>query len=76
MYMMEYSNAQLLLAVATAVGSYGGFPAAPVTVQRALQNPAAQWAVLFVLVWQGGSGQDPKLAALVVAAMFAVAQVL
>ena len=69
---MKYSVDQLMLAVATAVGAYGGFPAPPSAFVQLSKNEMVQWALVFVLLFQGGAGQDPKLAALITAAMFAL----
>jgi len=68
---MGYSTEQLVLALATAVGAYGGFPNPPALFRQLTANELVQWAMVFVLVWQGGAGQDSKLALLVTAAMYA-----
>lgn len=68
---MGYTANQLILALATAIGAYGGFPTAPALFRQVASNEIAQWALVFVLVWQGGAGQDHKLALLITAAMYA-----
>ena len=68
---MKYTVDQLVLATATAVGAYGGLPAAPPAFVEFSKNEMVQWALVFVLIYQGGGSQDPKLSLLVTAAMFA-----
>ena len=69
---MGYDLQALVLVMATAVGAYGGFPEPPAPVKALMQNQIVQWALVFVLVYQGGSGQDVKLAALGTAMMYAL----
>ena len=70
---MKYTNQQLVLAMATAVGAFGGFPEPPQAFNEMVtQNELFRYVLLFILVWQGGAGQDPKLAALITAAMYAI----
>ena len=69
---MQYSNQQIILALATGIGAYGGFPAAPACFTKLAQNEIVQWALVFVLLYQGGAGQDVKFAAMVTAAMYVV----
>ena len=73
---MQYSNQQLILAVATGIGAYGGFPAAPAIFTKLTQNEIVQWALVFVLLYQGGGGQDVKLTAMITVAMYVVHMVL
>ena len=68
---MTYTVEQIVLALATAVGAYGGFPQPPTVFQNLVKNEMVQWALVWVLIYQGGSGQDLTLATLVTAAMFA-----
>jgi len=69
---MGYKGKDLILPLATAIGAYGGFPNPPRFFSELTQNEMFRWALVFVLVWQGGSGQDAKLAVLVTALMFAL----
>ena len=69
---MGYKGKDLILPLATAIGAYGGFPAPPAFFSELTQKERVRGALGFVLVWQGGSGQDIKLALLVTALMFAV----
>jgi hypothetical protein len=66
----------LTLPLATAVGAFGGFPAAPKVFQDLAANMWFQWLMVFVLVWQGGSGQNATVAAVATVVLFLVAQVL
>lgn len=66
----NYSKEQILLAVATAIGAYGGFPTPPSNVEALFKNEPVQWFLVYNLIYQGGSGQDVKLALMVTAAMY------
>ena len=76
MELLRYKLNALVLVMATAVGAYGGFPSPPPVVQRLMQNELVQWALVFVLCYQGGSGQDVKLAGLATVTMYALHKVL
>ena len=69
---MGYKGRDLILPLATAIGAYGGFPAPPKFFNELTQNEMVRWALVFVLIWQGGSGQDVKLAVLITALVFAI----
>lgn len=71
---LGYSGKQLLLPLATAIGAYGGFPKPPAVFNELTNNEIGRYALLFVLVWQGGAGQDMKLALLVTALLYVVSQ--
>lgn len=73
---MGYTQQQIILAVATAIGAFGGFPAPPRVFMQLTQNEIVQWALVFVLIFQGGGAQDPKLCLLITAAMYAATQAL
>lgn len=68
--LMKYSFWKLVLVVATIVGAFGGFPEPPKTFQKLTSYPLVQWGLVFVLAYQGGAGEDPKLAAMVTAGAF------
>ena len=71
---MKYTVDQLVLAAATAVGAYGGFPTPPAAFTELTKNEMVQWALVYTLIYQGGGAQDPKLSLLMTAAMFAAHQ--
>jgi len=74
---MHYNSKQIVLALATAVGAWGGFPTPPKTFTDFLDsNQIARYVLLFILVWQGGGGQDPKLSLMITAAIFALTKAL
>ncbi len=53
----------LILPIATAIGAFGGFPEPPNMFKRFIQNKPIQYLLLFILIWQGGGGQNWKLTA-------------
>ena len=61
----QYSRNQYILTIATLLGAFGGFPDAPEIFKKFTKNELVQWLLVFVLLYQGGSGQDPKLALIV-----------
>ena len=68
---MEYLNVQsLMLPLATGVGFMGGFPIAPKLFQDLAKNAWFQWLMVFLLIWQGGSGQNPQLAMVTTVILF------
>lgn len=73
---MQYSNQQIVLALATGIGAYGGFPTPPAAFSKLAQNEIVQWALVFVLLYQGGGSQDVKLTAMITVAMYVVHMVL
>ena len=62
----------VLLTLATAVGAWGGFPSPPRQFNRLVVNPLVQYALVFILLMQGGSGKNWKLAGIVTALMYAL----
>jgi len=65
-----------ILPIATALGAFGGFPEAPAFFKTMAKNELFQYLMLFVLVWQGGSGQDVAVAGIVTVAVFIVNKLL
>ncbi len=65
-------NATLGLALMTALGAFGGFPAPSKKFEEFTRNEMVQYGLLFVLIYQGGGAQDPKLTALTTALVFAI----
>jgi hypothetical protein len=60
--LLQHGFWQLLLVTCTILGAFGGFPQPPKAFVALTQYQVVQWALVFVLVYQGGSGQDPVLA--------------
>ena len=58
----EYSKDQLMLVAATYIGSLGGFPGPPQFFKDMARNELFRWTLVFILLYQGGAGQDVKLA--------------
>lgn len=52
----------VLLAIATALGAWGGFPEPPNWFSKFVNTKMSQYALVFVLIYQGGSSQNWKLA--------------
>ena len=63
-------NSALLLAVATGLGAWGGFPAPPRGFNRLVTSDLMQYAMVWILLWQGGSGQNWKLASFITGIMY------
>lgn len=72
----KYSVNQIVLVMATAVGAFGGFPSPPRIFSTHVKNELVQWGLVFVLCYQGGSGQDVHLAALATALLYVGRQLL
>ena len=49
---------KFVLAFATLIGAFGGFPNPPPMFTALTKSPLVQWLLVFVLVWQGGGSQD------------------
>ena len=61
-----------LLPVATAIGAFGGFPQPPDMFKSLASNIIFQYAVLYVLIWQGGGGQNMMISLKVTVAVFLI----
>tara|TARA_Y100000389_G_scaffold195050_1_gene225875 strand:+ start:22 stop:360 length:339 start_codon:yes stop_codon:yes gene_type:complete len=70
------TNETLILAIATGLGAWGGFPAPPKGFNRIVSNELVQYALVFVLLMQGGAGKNYKLAGLVTGIMYALHKIL
>ena len=57
----------VILAVATALGAWGGFPEPPEWFEKYINTKLAQYSLVFILLWQGGAGKNWKLAAVLTA---------
>lgn len=52
----------VVLVTCTILGAFGGFPEPPKVFLKLTKYQPVQWLLVFVLVYQGGAGQDPLLA--------------
>jgi hypothetical protein len=68
----NYSMSQYVLVIATLLGAFGGMPKAPRVFENLAQNEIVQWALVFVLLYQGGAGEDVKLALMVTGAAYGI----
>ena len=66
-----YDSRQIILAFATLIGAFGGFPEPPRQFTELARNEWFRWLMIAVLVFQGAGGQDPRLAAVVTAIGYA-----
>jgi len=60
--LLQQSFMNILLVTTTIIGAFGGFPQPPKIFQAAAEYQIVQWALVFVLAYQGGAGQDPIFA--------------
>lgn len=67
--LLKHGTGRIILVIATIMGSFGGFPSPPKVFVDARKYQVVQWFLVFVLAYQGGSGQDVPLA---LAATFAI----
>ena len=59
---------EYVVAIATMIGYMGGFPSPPRIFQTlTFRYETLQWLMVFVLIWQGGGGQDVYRSAIVTA---------
>jgi hypothetical protein len=62
------------VAVATAIGAWGGFPTPPKKIQDFFDdNEIVRYILVWILIWQGGSDQNWKLATVVTLVLYGVA---
>ena len=66
----------IILAVATGLGAWGGFPAPPRGFNRFVTSEYVQYALVFILLMQGGAGQNYKLAGMVTGIMYVLHKIL
>jgi len=62
----------LILPIVTALGAFGGFPEPPNTFKKIINIKVIQYILLFLLIWQGGGGQNWKLSAIVTVVIFII----
>lgn len=66
----EIDFLQYKLPLISAIGAWGGFPSPPRVVQRLFSHKLVQYAMVFMLVYQGGSDQDLMVSAIVTAFIY------
>jgi len=76
MYFDKYPTSRIVVAIATLVGAFSTFPEKPTILKKLGENELVQWALVFVLIYQGGAGQDIELAAALTVAAFIVSKLL
>ena len=65
------------LALATALGAWGGFPAPPKAFSDFIaKNPWLPWVLVGVLVWQGGGVQEWHTAVIAALILWAVGKLI
>jgi hypothetical protein len=70
------SSGTIGLSIMTAIGAFGGFPAAPKQFNDLVKDELVQYAMLWILIYQGGGSQDPKLTTMVTVLVYAVMQMI
>lgn len=73
---MDISLGDIIVAFCTLIGAFGGFPDPPPMFRTISQSPFGKWALLWVLVYQGGGQQDLILTSLVVGITYLVVYVI
>lgn len=61
--LLQHGFWKLLLVSCTILGAFGGFPQPPKVFLNLASYQIIQWALVFVLAYQGGAGEDVVLAA-------------
>lgn len=61
----KYTLNNYILVVATLLGAFGGFPEPPKMFKELTKHDMVKWFLVFVLLYQGGAGQDIQLAAMI-----------
>ena len=61
-----YDIKSVILGLVTFIGAFGGFPEPPkVFIDLVLKHSWLKWILVFLLVFQGAGGQDPRLASII-----------
>ena len=68
--LLEIGLGKMVLAMATTIGAFGGFPDPPKAFSALTQYQFVQWMLVFVLIFQGGGSQDPLFSVAVTIATF------
>ena len=67
---------KVILAVCTGLGAWGGFPVPPRAFNSLVESELVQYGLVWVLLWQGGSGENWKLASLITSIMYVLHRLL
>jgi len=70
------SGSTIGLALMTAIGAFGGFPQPPRQFNEMVRDETFQYLMLWVLIYQGGGSQDPKLTTLTTVLVYAMVQMM
>lgn len=62
----------LIVATATVIGAWGGFPESPQLFKDLTKHKLVQYMLVFVLLYQGGGGQDIVLSLLITLVFFII----
>ena len=68
--LLEVGLGKMIVAIATTVGAFGGFPDPPKAFSALTQYQIVHWMLVFVLIFQGGGSQEPLFSLAVTAATF------
>lgn len=76
---MKTNLAGWVLAIATAIGAWGGFPAAPqwfvdLTDPAGTPNELFQYVLVFLLIYQGGGGRSMLFSLIMTIIVYLVAK--
>jgi hypothetical protein len=72
----QFSQQQIILVLATMMGAFSKFPAAPQVVQNLMQHEIVQYVMLFTLLYQGGGAQNLQLCAMVTVGVYVAIKLL
>jgi hypothetical protein len=73
---MNFNSQQVILACATAIGAYGGFPNPPKAFNNIIKNELVQWMLVWILIYQGGGNQNIQLVTIVTIVMYVIHKML
>ena len=72
----DITTEKIVITILTALGAWGGFPAPPKAFNRLVTNEVVQYLLVFVLLMQGGTGGNYKLAGLATGIMYVLHRIL
>lgn len=67
---------QIILAICTALGAWGGMPEPPRLFNSFVRSEYAQYLLVWVLIYQGGGGANWKLSLLITSLLFVTKKIL